>query len=267
MRDIFYQNVVRDTIGDKNASIIVCGSGPTDKDVFEKLGYRNVVLSGLDTRMNAENCAPFKWKYENAESLSFNAESFDYVVIHDAIHHASSPHRVLTEMYRVAGKGLLAFESRDSVVMRLLERFGFTQSYENSAVYYSDNKAEGVNNTEIPNYIYRWTEREIEKTIHSFAPYCEHKFVYRYGNAFPSTPELKNKGRLKMNFLNFMHPFYSVFVKLFPKQQNLFAFYIKKPAILNSLLPWLIFDNKENKIVFNKKWGDQKYKRPPKGLN
>ena len=40
-----------------------------------------------------------------------------------------------------------------------------------------------------------------------------------------------------MNFLNFMHPFYSVFVKFFPKQQNLFAFYVEKPAILNSLFP------------------------------
>jgi hypothetical protein len=65
----------------------------------------------------------------------------------------------------------------------------------------------------------------------------------------------------------FMSPFYHVFIKLFPKQQNLFSFYIEKPAVLDSLLPWLIFDNTENKIVFNKKWGDQKYKRPPNGLN
>lgn len=263
MRDIFYHNVVRDTIKDKNASILVCGGTLLDKSVIEKLGFHDVTISGLDTRMKLDDFAPFKWKYENAESLSFNDGSFDYVIIHEAIHHASSPHRVLTEMYRVARKGMLAFESRDSVLMRLLEKFGFTQTYENSTVYYNDG---GVNHTDIPNFIYRWSEREIEKTIQSYAPYCKHKYVYRYGSGFPSTPELRDKGQIKKNFLNFMRPFYSVFIKLFPKQQNLFAFYIEKPAILNSLFPWLIFDDKENKIIFNKEWGDRQYKSPPPGL-
>lgn len=266
MRDIFYYNVVRDTIGDKNASILVCGGEQIDKDILEKAGFRDVTISGLDTRMKSDDFAPFKWKYENAESLSFDAESFDYVIIHDAIHHTSSPHRVLTEMYRVARKGLLAFESRDSLLMRLFERFEFTQTYENASVYFNNCKYGGVNNSDIPNYIYRWTEREIEKTIQSYAPYYKHNFIYRYGNSFPSTPELRDKGRLKMNFLNIMRPFYYIFVKFFPKQQNLFAFFVEKPNIIKSLFPWLIFDNKAKKIVFNKEWGDQKYKSPPPGL-
>jgi ubiquinone/menaquinone biosynthesis C-methylase UbiE len=266
MRDIFYYNVIYDTILDKNSSILVCGGEQVDRDTFKKAGFLNVTISGLDTRMKSDDFAPFKWKYENAESLSFNNGSFDYVVIHDAIHHSSSPHKVLTEMYRVAKKGILAFESRDSVIMRFLEKFGFTQIYENSSVYFNNCKYGGVNNTDIPNFIYRWTEREIEKTIQSYAPYCQHKFAYKYGNSFPSTPELKDKGQLKKYFLNFMRPFYYVLVKLFPKQQNLFSFYIEKPLILNSLFPWLVFDNKENKIIFNKKWGEQQYKNTPPNL-
>jgi len=63
-----------------------------------------------------------------------------------------------------------------------------------------------------------------------------------------------------------MRPFYYIFVKFFPKQQNLFAFFVEKPNIIKSLFPWLIFDNKAKKIVFNKEWGDQKYKSPPPGL-
>jgi ubiquinone/menaquinone biosynthesis C-methylase UbiE len=267
MRDIFYSNVVRDAISDKNASILVCGGEQIDKDILEKAGFTDVTISGLDTRMKSDSFAPFKWKYENAESLSFDAGSFDYVIIHDAIHHTSSPHRVLTEMYRVARKGLLAFESRDSVIMRFLEKFGFTQTYENASVYYNNCIYGGVNNTDIPNFIYRWTEREIEKTIQSYSPCCKHKFVYRYGNSFPSTPELKDKGKIKMNILNFMRPFYYILVKLFPKQQNLFAFYVEKPVIPDSLFPWLIFDDKENKVIFNRAWGDHKYKRPPTESN
>ena len=149
--------------------------------------------------------------------------------------------------------------------MRLFERFGLTQTYENASVYFNNCKYGGVNNSDIPNYIYRWTEREIEKTIQSYSPYSKHKFIYRYGNSFPSTPELRDKGRLKMNFLNIMRPFYYIFVKFFPKQQNLFAFFIEKPNTIKSLFPWLIFDNKAKKIVFNKEWGDQKYKNPPTG--
>lgn len=261
-RETFYYDGVRDLIKDKNASILVCGGGILDKTVLEKLGFHDVTITNLDTRMKGDEYAPFKWKYENAECLSFNAESYDYVVIHAAIHHGSSPHRVLTEMYRVARKGVLALEARDSVIMRFMEKYGITQTYEHAAVYYNDCNFGGINNTEIPNYIYRWTEREIEKTIQSYAPYCKHKYIYKYGSAFPCTPELENKGQLKKTLLKFVRPFFDVLVKLFPKQQNLFAFYVEKPAIPNSLFPWLVFDEKEKRITFNKEWGDRKYKKP-----
>lgn len=259
-RETFYLNCVCNLIKDKNCSILVCGGGTLDKNIFEKLGFHDVTISNLDSRMKENEYNPFKWKYENAESLSFDSESFDFVVIHAAIHHASSPHKVLTEMYRVARKGVLAFESRDSVIMRFLEKFGFTQVYEHAAVFYNDCKYGGVNNTEIPNYIYRWTEREIEKTIASYAPNCKHKFIYKYGTAFPCTPQSENKGQFKVFLLKFIHPFFCVFVKLFPKQQNLFSFFIEKPVILNSLFPWLFIDNNSGKIIFNKEWGSKRYK-------
>jgi len=261
-RGIFYQNHVLELIVDKKSSILVCGGGDLDKKVFENLGFSNVTISNLDSRMTKDSYNPYVWKYENAESLSYPDESFDYVVIHAAIHHASSPHKVLTEMYRTAKIGVLAFESRDSVIMNYLERKELTQIYEHAAVYYNDCNYGGVNNTEIPNYIYRWTEREIEKCIKSYAPYCIHEFIYRYGTAFPCTPELENKGTLKQYLLKFARPFYKIFVKFFPKQQNLFAFYIEKPKVPDNLFPWLVFDENERVIRFKKEWGDQKYKSP-----
>lgn len=263
-RELFYQNNVLELIGDKKASILVCGGGDLDKKVFEKLGFRNVTISNLDSRMSEDYYNPYLWKYENAESLSFPDESFDYVVIHAAIHHASSPHKVVTEMYRTARFGVLAFESRDSVLMHYLERKELAQTYEHAAVYYNDCNYGGVNNTEIPNYIYRWTEREIEKCIKSYAPYYNHNFIYRYDTAFPCTPELENKGTLKLYLLKFARPFHQILVKFFPKQQNLFAFYIEKPKIHDNLFPWLTFDKNERVIRFNKEWGNQKYKSPTK---
>ncbi len=232
-----------------------------DRDIFKKLGFRNVTISNLDKRVRKNAFYPFKWKYENAESLSFPSESFDYVVIHAAIHHASSPHKVLTEMYRVAKKGILAFEARDSKLMSILEKFGFSQTYEHGAVYHNECKYGGVNNSQIPNYIYRWTEREVEKTIQSYAPCFKHEIFYRYGAAFPGFLETENKARFRMILAKILYPLFYVFSKLFPKQQNLFAFYVKKPSISNSLLPWLVFDNKKRKIIFNAAWGNRKYKR------
>ena len=236
-RELFYHNVVNELISSKKASILVCGGGHLDKMCFEKLGFSDVVISNLDSKIIEDEFSPFKWKYENAESLSFSDKSFDYVVIHAAIHHASSPHKMLTEMYRVAKIAILAVESRDSIVMRFMEKYGFSQTYEHSAVYYNECKYGGVNNTEIPNYIYRWTEREIEKTIQSYDPYYVHKFIYRYGANFPATSELESKAMLKVIFLKCMRPLYQVFIKLFPRQQNLFAFFIEKPNKLRSTFP------------------------------
>jgi SAM-dependent methyltransferase len=265
-RHAFYRKVVAELISDKDASILICGAGPLDKETFESLGFKDVTISNLDSRMTGTEYAPFKWAYQNAESLSYPDKSFDYTVIHAAVHHASSPHRVVTEMYRVAKKGLLAFESRDSVIMRFLERNGLNQVYEHAAVYYNDCDFGGMNNTDIPNYVYRWTEREVEKTIQSYAPYYPHKYEFRYGTAFPVGPELENKGKLKVILLKVASPFYSLFTKVFPRQQNLFAFYVGKPdAARDAAFPWLDSHEEggETRFKFNKVWGDQRYKSAP----
>jgi hypothetical protein len=57
-----------------------------------------------------------------------------------------------------------------------------------------------------------------------------------------------------------MRPLYWLFTKIFVKQQNLFAFYVAKPSMQDTLFPWLIFDQQEQRIRFNKQWGDLKYK-------
>ena len=256
----FYETVVEKVIANKHATVLICGGGPNDASVFKNLGYTNVTVSNLDERMQGDEYLPYKWQFENAEQLSYKDGSFDYVVTHAAIHHASSPHRMVTEMYRVAAKGMLAFESRDSFTMRFLERTNMTQTYEHAAVYYNDCKFGGVNNTEIPNYIYRWTEREIEKTIRSYAPHVKNKFSYWYHAAFPCTPELEKNGGMKYLLLKIAKPFFFLFTKLFPKQQNQFAFYVEKADPAVALFPWLTMDRSTKEIHFNRDWAAKLYK-------
>lgn len=259
VREEFYKKNLLRCFPEQSASILVCGGGTFDKKIFEACGFTNVTISNLDVRMNADAYKPYSWAFEDAESLSYQDNAFDYVAIHAAIHHASSPHRVVTEMYRVAKKGVFAIESRDSLIMRIFERYGLTQTYEHAAVFYNDGKFGGVNNSEIPNYVYRWTEREIEKTIRSFAPFAEPEFHYMYEMSLPVTPQMEKGGMLKYFFLKLARPFFWVLTRLFPRQQNLFAFFIKKPIIPDQLFPW-IKQAEDGSLKFDMEWGGRRYR-------
>ena len=258
-REKFYYSVITKIIKDKNATVLICCGGELDKNTFKLAGFNNVTISNLDDRIVGSEFLPYNYKYEDIISLSFNNDSFDYTVVHDGIHHTSLPHKSITEMYRVAKKGVVCIESRDSLLIRIFSKFGLIQEYEHSAVYYNDCQYGGVNNTEIPNYVYRWTERDVEKTINSFAPHAKNNFNYEYGSAYPQITEKENNNRFKLLFLKLIQPLYWVLIKIFRKQQNLFAFYIEKPVITDSLHPWLEIDEKQN-IIFNKNWGNHKYR-------
>jgi len=257
-RYFFAKEVITDWIKDKASKILIVGGGKTDSAIFLQLGFQNVVVSNLDSRIKGDEFSPYEWSYQNAENLTYNDSEFDFVIVHAALHHCTSPHQALLEMYRVAKKGVIAFESRDSLLMQILEKFHLTQTYEHAAVYFNDGKYGGVNNSEIPNYVYRWTEREIEKTISSYSPYGNHIFRYKYSHAFPATSGLERNGKIKIFFLLIAQPIYKLFSLIFPKQQNLFAFYIEKHYPEKGLHPWLIFD--EGKIKFNNSWGKTFYK-------
>jgi SAM-dependent methyltransferase len=257
-RTTFYKSTIAKWITDKNASILVVGGGETDRDVLHSLDFTNVIISNLDSRLKGDEFAPYQWSLQKAEELSYEKEEFDFVLVHAALHHCESPHRALLEMYRVAKIGAIAFESRDSLLMRFLEKVNLTPSYEHIAVYYNDGKFGGVNNTEIPNYIYRWTERDIEKTIYTYAPYAKHDFDYQYGNDVPSSAALERKNLLKRMIISIIKPFYQLFIVLFPTQQNLFAFYIHKPHIPQDLYDWLKI--KDGSVVFDYQWAKQVYK-------
>lgn len=257
----FYKETIGYWIKDKSASILVVASGKNDMGVFESLGFSNVVISNFDTRMKTDDFHPYTHSFQNAENLTFEDNSFDYVVVHAALHHCHSPHKALLEMYRVAKKGVIVIESRDSLLMRLIIKLNLTQVYEHAAVFYNSCKFGGVANTDIPNFVYRWTEREIEKTINSYAPYVRHKFYYRYGNDLPRSTKMRRAENYKMFFVYLLYPFYRLFAAIFPRQQNLFAVFIEQPDLEAQHFEWLKY--KDGKFSFNKEWGEKYYKDNP----
>src|SRR5580704_18111082 len=172
--DDFYSETLRRLLDDgwlepDSSVLVVCGER-YDRDVFQALGFHNVTISNLDSRISGDEFAPYPWSRQDVENLRFEDGANDFVVVHQGLHHCHSPHRGLLEMYRVARVGVLAFEPRETKLVRLGVRLGFGQEYEIAAVAGNGLRTGGVGNSATPNFVYRWTEREIEKTIRTFNP-------------------------------------------------------------------------------------------------
>src|SRR5712672_2452459 len=136
--DDFYSETLRRLLNDgwmglDSSVLVVCGER-YDRDVFHGLGFRRFTISNLDSRIDGSEFAPYPWSLQDVESLGFADGAFDFVVVHQGLHHCHSPHRGLLEMYRVARLGVLAFEPRDTRLVRLGVRLGFGQEYEIAAV-------------------------------------------------------------------------------------------------------------------------------------
>jgi SAM-dependent methyltransferase len=232
MRDVvtgFYVDVLNrlltaGTLVTSDSVLVVCG-GPLDEKALKIAGFSNVMITNLDDA--ASNVR------EDAESLSYDDGSFDIVVVHAGLHHCYSPHRALLEMYRVARKCVVAFESRDSLIMRLAVRLGLTLDYEVDSV--ADGKG-GVAETGVPNYVYRWTEREVIKTVASFDPTRPPSAKFYYDLRLP-IQRLSRSGKTWLRTAAvFLEPFSRVFARIAPKQCNEFAFAITKSGELH---PWV----------------------------
>ena len=146
--------------------LVVCGGGH-DAAALEALGFTDVLLSGIDLPDDLDGRA---FAFEDAERLSFPDGSFDVALVHMGLHHCESPHRALAEMIRVARRAVVVFENQDSWLVRLLARLGLTQDYELDAVRLNGMRSGGVRNGPVPNFVYRWTRREVDKLVRALRP-------------------------------------------------------------------------------------------------
>ncbi len=159
--------------------LVVCG-GVFDQEIMEAIGFSNYLITSLHPE---ENCSIKNYKKENVEHLSFGDNSFDNVIVHAGLHHCYSPHRAVCEMYRVARKNVVIFESQDSFLMRLICRLGLALDYEIKADR-RDRVNGGVENLPIPNYVYRWSRRDVEKLVRSLDPVREPDLIFSTELAF-----------------------------------------------------------------------------------
>src|SRR5437763_64216 len=208
----------------RDMRILVACAGKRDYQTLLKAGFKNVTISNLDVRVDEREFAPFAWSFQDVENLTFQNGEFDFSIVHDGLHHCHSPHRGLLELYRVSKNGILVFEPRDSFLSRLGVRLNFGQEYEVGAVFDNDGNYGGVKNTAVPNYVYRWTEREIEKTIASNAPWARHRFIYFYRMRIPWGHFRLMKKRTWLVAMVLAVPALRLLTWMFPRQSNTFGF-------------------------------------------
>jgi ubiquinone/menaquinone biosynthesis C-methylase UbiE len=244
-RSSFYRRVlaslVSDGVIDTSMSVLVSCGGTADRDALAGVGFTNVTITNVDTAGDDGALAPFAWEHQDAEALTYDDDSFDIAIVSAGLHHCRSPHRALLELYRVARVAAIALESRDSSLMRLAVRLGAVDDYELAAVAAHGLRSGGVANTGTPNYVYRWTEREVEKTLASFAPHARHRVRFFREFELPQ-PVLDTNRGVKAAVLRLARPVVAGITRVLPGQANLFAFVIEKPRLPDDLQPWMRVD-------------------------
>ena len=216
--------------------LLVVAGGRAERDLLEKCGFDNVTITNLDSVEVSSHLEPYQWAHEDAQNLSYQNKSFRWVIVVDGLHHCTSPHRALTEMYRVCINGVIAIEARDSLLMRAAVRFGFSSKYELEAVVAQGGRSGGLENGPIPNYIYRWTEREFKKTIRSCDPTGEHGFRFHHGLNMPhETADLRG-WHIRKILLKPAGLFLRILTSVMPKQRNSIAMIATRPTAVH---PWI----------------------------
>jgi SAM-dependent methyltransferase len=215
--------------------LAVC-AGLRERDLLASRGFSHVLITNLDAE---GDMTPFAWSRQDAEQLEFADRSFDVTLVVAGLHHCSSPHRALAEMYRVARKGIVAIEARDSIVTKAAVRLGLATEYELSAVAAHGYRAGGVNDTSVPNFVYRWTESEFRKAIKSADPTGEPSFRFFYALDVPDRKPAVNAAAPVLEALS----------RVFPRLSNSIAMVALHPT---TLWPWLTRDGED--VLFDQRY-------------
>jgi ubiquinone/menaquinone biosynthesis C-methylase UbiE len=151
---------------DPTASWLTVGDGRfgTDGHFLLAAGAQNVHCTDIsDTllKIGREQGFITSFSAENAEHLSFQDESFDYVYCKESFHHFARPYAALYEMYRVAKKGVILTEPRDTSIDK--EPLELLKDLAKTLLGRKTRSSHGFE--PIGNYIYSVSEKELEKAL------------------------------------------------------------------------------------------------------
>jgi hypothetical protein len=141
--------------------------------------------------------------------------------------------------------------------MQTAVKLGVVPVYEFEAVVDNDYRFGGFRNTAIPNAAYRWTEREVTKSLASYDPAYDVPVRFFYGLRLPVRRVRMIRSALVRSLLLTSFKPFELFAKVFPTQMNEFGFFIDKAG--RRLQPWMAKDGTEMSRQF---WAKGKWKEP-----
>jgi SAM-dependent methyltransferase len=243
---------------DINSTVLVIGGTQDDAAVLRRCGFSRITLSNLEEGADEDSVSGMAL---DAENIRLPDNSYDMVLVHAVLHHCRSPHRALCEILRVAKRRVVMMEPNDSAFMRLLCWLRFSFPFEIAAVVDNDYARGGVRNSQIPNFIYRWSRHEVYKTASSFlAEYTFSLFAFPYWDFNVDERDLASREQTRIskvtailgarNFLRLLRGAQRILnrVPILREQGNRFFCGVDKGA---ELRPWLVRED-DNKIVFNR---------------
>jgi ubiquinone/menaquinone biosynthesis C-methylase UbiE len=221
--NFYKQNFLKNI--NKNEKFLLISASIHEIQILRNLGYTNFAITYHDEK-EKENLQNYGFEINknlfkaDVRNLKFENQSFEYVITNATLHHVDQPHKAITEMYRVAKKGVLIIESNDSLTMQIACKLKFAEEFEVSSIDLKNNSG-GLLDTGIPNYVYRWNEREIIKTIKSYDPSNIVNVKFNYAN------DLTN---IKLNklYIKILKIFVKIYFFIFKKQQNCLSIFIDK---------------------------------------
>ena len=228
----FYKKNFKSYIN-KNSNFLLISASLHEVKILKELGYLNFSITYHDEDEKnqfldfgfKENINLFK---SDLRDLTFKDKSFDYTITNATIHHIDLPHKAVTELYRVAIKGVLIIESNDSLIVRLATKTKLAEEFEVSSVN-EDKNTGGLLDTAVPNYVYRWTEKEILKLLKSFDPKNINFVNFDYASDLTN---FKTRDNIIENiFLKILIIMGKIFFFFFKKQQNCISIFIDKTKI------------------------------------
>lgn len=222
----FCRRVISSAASPSESVLVVCG-GSNDAATLRDLGFSRVTVTNLDPHGHA-NFDAYPVERQDAERLTYADGAYDWAMVRAGLHHCASPHGALVEMLRVARKGVIVIEARDCLLIRLAVALGLTDDYERDAVRLGGGMG-GLRGGPVPNYVYRWTEREVRKTVESACPATVNRISYHYNTQMPHN-RLSHGPAWKRAAVAMATLPLAVLTTLAPSQCNEFAFVVRRGA-------------------------------------
>lgn len=150
----------------------------TDANYLIRNNINNVLATSISDELlkrSKEDGFISDYKIENAERLSFENNSFDFVLCKESYHHFPRPMIALYEMLRVAQTGVIIIEPNDEIIKTINESISLVKSKDRLQLikdfirdflrikrYEYNSYPKPIYET-VGNYVYSASEREFEK--------------------------------------------------------------------------------------------------------